>query len=62
MMSNFTPFIQDRAILERYYDEWRKSKIPVAKCTTQSFITFLIECGLMDDDSIHRYVDDKENG
>lgn len=61
-MNFLAQIAQERAYLEQYYDEWRRKHIPVTKCTTQSFIVFLIEIGLLNDDEIHRYVDERENG
>lgn len=55
-------WIKDRAILDNEYQEWCKSQIPVAKANVQSFITFLSLNGLWNDDAVHRWVDEKENG
>ena len=49
----FNPFIQDRAKLNLYYEEWRKKQIPVAKCNAQTFITFLVHEGILTDEDIH---------
>lgn len=56
----FNPFIQDRAKLNMYYEEWRKKQIPVAKCNAQTFILFLIHEGILTDDDIHDYVREKD--
>lgn len=53
-------FIQDRAELDLAYEEWRKRQIPVAKCNSQTFITFLVSEGLLRDDDIRAWVRDKE--
>ena len=52
--------ISDRAELDLAYEEWRKKQIPVAKCTSQSFITFLVSEGLLRDDDIRAWVRDRE--
>ena len=53
-------FIRDRAELDLAYEEWRKRQIPVAKCNSQSFITFLVGEGLLKDEDIRAWVRDRE--
>ena len=54
-------FIQDRAKLNLYYEKWRERQIPVAKCNVQTFISFMVEEGIISNDDIHSYVREKEN-
>ena len=54
-------FIEDRATLELQYEKWRKKQIPVAKNNVQSFIVFLRDNGLWDDDKVHIWCRDRED-
>ena len=60
MLSGINPLIQERAILELEFQEWRKRQIPVAKNSLQAFIVFLKENGLWDDDKLHAWVREHE--
>lgn len=62
MFRGMNPFIEDRAKLDLAYEEWRKKQIPVAKANVQTFITFCVQNNLMNDDDIHAYVREKEDG
>lgn len=52
--------IQDRAMLELEFEKWRQKQIPVAKNSVQSFIVFLRQNGLWDDDKVRTWCREKE--
>ena len=52
--------IQDRAMLELEFEEWRQKQIPVAKNSVQSFIVFLRQNDLWDDDKLRAWCREKE--
>lgn len=54
------PFIQDRATLELEFEKWRQKQIPVAKNSVQSFIVFLRDNGLWDDDKVRAWCRERE--
>lgn len=56
----FNPFIEDRAKLDLLYEEWRRKQIPVAKANVQTFITFCVQNNLMNDDTIHEFIRERE--
>ena len=59
-MIGLDPFIQDRAALELEFEKWRQAQIPVAKNTLQTFIVFLKQNDLWDDDKFHAWVRERE--
>lgn len=58
VMSN--TLIQDRAMLELEFEKWRQKQIPVAKNSVQSFIVFLRQNDLWDDDKVRAWCREKE--
>ena len=54
------PFIQDRAVIELEFEKWRQKQIPVAKNSVQSFIVFLRDNGLWDDDKVRSWCRERE--
>lgn len=58
VMSN--TLIQDRAMLELEFEKWRQKQIPVAKNSVQSFIVFLRQNDLWDDDKVRSWCREKE--
>lgn len=52
--------IQDRAMLELEFEKWRQKQIPVAKNSVQSFIVFLRQNDLWDDDKVRTWCREKE--
>ena len=60
MFRGMNPFIEDRAKLDLAYEEWRKKQIPVAKANVQTFITFCVQNNLMNDDTIHEFIRERE--
>lgn len=60
MFRGMNPFIEDRARLDLAYEEWRKKQIPVAKANVQTFITFCVQNNLMNDDTIHEFIRERE--